>query len=127
MKSIKTPKKNKLKKMFFDAHKRNYGHYDQNAPIEIVNLRLRASTSLPFVKEKASIKKNKVKPIDFNYVWFDKLKPIKTPLYERKSFYPQFTFNGPAIILQEDATTLVPSDYNVLVDDAENIIMELNL
>ena len=118
------PNLNTLKDLFFKSHERSYGHYDPNAPIEIVNIRLSASTSLPYKFKKTRVKENVIKPKYYNDVWFSQKSSTKTPIFDRKDFFSGFSLTGPAIILQEDATTLVPPKYSIFVDKEENIVME---
>ena len=52
-----------------------------------------------------------------------KQKEFKASLFERDSLEPGHFFTGPAIISQNDATTIVLPDFDVKVDQFKNLIM----
>ncbi len=123
--NVKLPNKEKLKDLFFLNHERSYGHFDPEAPIEIVNLRLRAITELDHGSSKPIGHNNDPKPFSENKVWFDRSNYIKTPVYSRDSLPKGFELLGPAIITQVDATTLLPPNCSLKIDKNENLIMSL--
>ena len=117
-------KKSDLKSLFFENHKKNYGHFDPYAEIEVVNLRLRAISELKSKQPKLKTLNDKPKFNSIVDVWFDNKKPRKTKVFERSTLPPDFTINEPSIIVQEDATTLIPPDCNLIVDKKLNLIIE---
>ena len=122
-KKIKLEKSN-LKNLFFENHKKNYGHFDPYAEIEVVNLRLRAISELKSKQPKLKTLNDKPKFNSIVDVWFDNKKPRKTKVFERSTLTPDFTINEPSIIVQEDATTLIPPDCTLIVDNKLNLIIE---
>jgi N-methylhydantoinase A len=122
----KMPPKSKLKNLFFDNHKKSYGHFDPQAEIEIVNIRLQAISELKSKKPKIKMFKNKPKPISIEDVWFNNKKSHKTSIFKRSDLPPGFKFKDTAIIVQEDATTLIPSDCELYVDDQLNLVIRTN-
>ena len=117
-------KKSDLKSLFFENHKKNYGHFDPYAEIEVVNLRLRAISELKSKQPKLKTLNDKPKFNSIVDVWFDNKKPRKTKVFERSTLPPDFTINEPSIIVQEDATTLIPPDCTLIVDNKLNLIIE---
>ena len=117
-------KKSDLKSLFFENHKKNYGHFDPYAEIEVVNLRLRAISELKSKQPKLKTLNDKPKFNSIVDVWFDNKKPRKTKVFERSTLPPDFTINEPSIIVQEDATTLIPPDCTLIVDNKLNLILE---
>ena len=117
-------KKSDLKSLFFENHKKNYGHFDPYAEIEVVNLRLRAISELKSKQPKLKTLNDKPKFNSIVDVWFDNKKPRKTKVFERSTLTPDFTINEPSIIVQEDATTLIPPDCTLIVDNKLNLIIE---
>ena len=113
-----------LKEAFFAAYRRNYGHCDTEAPIEIVNIRLRAVARLSQGSMKAAEIQAKVEPFATQQVWFDDAEPRDTPMYDRAGLPAGTVLQGPAIITQFDATTVVPPHAQVTVDGGMNMIME---
>jgi N-methylhydantoinase A len=119
------PDADALKQAFFAEYLRAYGHYDKQAPIEIVNARLRAVAKLPQSQSAAGIAVERREPFDVKEVWFDEDGPVATPMFDRGGLPAGTTIKGPAIITQLDATTVVPPWATITVDGALNMIMEL--
>lgn len=115
-----------LRKAFFAEYLRAYGHYDEQAPIEIVNARLRAVAKLPQSRSSAETAAETREPFDVKDVWFDEKAAVPTPMFDRAGLPAGATIAGPAIITQLDATTVVPPWATLTVDAALNMIMELN-
>ena len=109
---------------FFAAYLRAYGHYDKAAPIEIVNIRLRAVARLPQSRSAAKAPAELRPPTATGEVWFHDSGPVATPMYERSGLPAGTSLSGPAIITQLDATTVVPPGATIRVDPALNMIME---
>ena len=126
IKKYKMPPKRNLKNLFFDNHKKSYGHFDPQAEIEIVNIRLQAISELKSKKPKIKMFKNKPKPISIEDVWFNNKKSHKTNVFKRSDLPPGFKFKDTAIIVQEDATTLIPTDCELYVDDQLNLVIRTN-
>ncbi|MBW5434073.1 hydantoinase/oxoprolinase family protein [Bradyrhizobium canariense] len=114
-----------LKAAFFAEYQRSYGHYDASAPIEIVNVRLRAVAKLPQSSFPARSPEVLAPPFDTKDVWFDDSGPTPTPMYDRAGLPAGTTIEGPAIITQLDSTTVVPPRAELRVDAALNMIMEM--
>ncbi|MDN3718172.1 hydantoinase/oxoprolinase family protein [Roseibium salinum] len=119
------PEIEQLKLLFFETHERAYGHHDPEAPIEIVNLRLRATAKLVHVEGAALPPTESPRPVSHHDVWFDRTEPVHTPVYDRATLPVGFHLRGPAIVTQIDATTVVPPWARLTVDEACNIIMEI--
>jgi N-methylhydantoinase A len=119
------PEAEALKARFFETHERAYGHHDPDAPIEIVNLRLRATARLQHGESADMPPTQTPQPLDHHDVWFDRQGPVDTPVYDRASLPVGFALQGPAILTQIDATTVVPPWASLRVDAACNIIMEI--
>ena len=57
-------------------------------------------------------------------VYFDAHVPLETKIYERDAFDVGATVQGPAIIEQFDATTVVPPGWTARVDSLRNLVIE---
>lgn len=116
-----------LKRLFFDVHERSYGHHDPDAPVEIINVRLLAVAKLSHADWRDTLSEAGHRAPDGGHaVWFADDEPVFTPVYERASLQPGFSLQGPAIITQIDATTLVPPWARLEVDSASNMILEID-
>jgi N-methylhydantoinase A len=115
-----------LRERFFAVHRAKYGHFDEAAPIEIVNVRLRASIAGEAVTDpilrgdKVEVERTQ------SDVWFERAGPRKTTIVHRSSLLPNAVVPGPAIITQYDSTTIVPPACSARVDRARNIIIEVS-
>ncbi|WP_244644133.1 hydantoinase/oxoprolinase family protein [Azorhizobium oxalatiphilum] len=123
--AIVLPAPEAMQAAFFAAYERSYGHYDAKAPIEIVNVRLRALAKLPQSQSMTLSPTERAEAFDTKDVWFDESGPVPTPLYDRAGLPAGTVLAGPAIITQLDSTTVVPPWATVTVDAALNLIMEI--
>lgn len=114
-------------KRFHQAHDRRFGYSDPRAPVEVVNIRLKVvgltdkprweaqhAEATP-VPESAILDR---RPVAFEGRW------IETPIYVRENLQPGHTFAGPAVVVQMDATTVVPPGWKVCVDGYGNLVLE---
>ncbi|WP_282605691.1 hydantoinase/oxoprolinase family protein [Pelagibius sp. Alg239-R121] len=115
----------KLREDFFAVHERTYGHVDREAPVEIVNLRLRVVASLGRKAAGNTQPAGSGEAQSTQEVWFSEGSPIDTPIYARENLPQGTILQGPAIITQLDATTVVPPWADIKIDSALNMIMEV--
>ena len=112
---------------FHAEHRRLYTYDLPGAPIELVNLRLTAIGALPRRAglpaggsgTDARAARTGERPVYFRGVGF-----VGTPSYARAGLLPGMTFDGPAVIEQDDATPLVTPGFRARVDRAHNVILE---
>lgn len=114
-----------LSERFFAEHERAYGHVDRAAPIELVNLRIRASASLSQTRIKTQSPEGTPTPVATQEAWFQEDAPHQTGIYERADLPVGTRLEGPVIITQLDATTVVPPGATISVDTALNLIVEI--
>ena len=120
----------KIEKDFHQTYNNKYGHSQINAPVEITNLRLAAiglidrpidySKSLDIKKTKKINKKFSRKVIFGN-------KEYNTNVISRNSIKIKDVLNGPIIIEEESATTVIPPRYFVTRDLMGNLIIKKKL
>ncbi len=112
-------------KAFHAIHRRRYGHSDTARPVEIVSVRVRAeapgaAVSLPAIpKGNGNVQAARIERVP---VTFDRDR--QTWLYERNELPAGGRLDGPALILQLDATTVVPPGWRGRVDRAGNLLLE---
>ena len=121
------PDMEELKRRFFAAHEKTYGHYTADDPIETVNLRLTAIGEAERIPPPAVSGDGSKHPTATAQrpVWFDGTEH-DTPVYDRATLAPGQQFKGPAIVDQLDATTVVHPGDTVTVDAALNLIIEVS-
>ena len=117
------PDSEAIRAQFFDVHTRYYGFHNPHDPIEVVNLRVKATGKLARADAAKEMPSGTAVPRDLRPVWFEDTGPQDTPVYDRADFAPGFAFDGPAIVEQFDSTTVIFPGDRVRVDDAGNLIV----
>jgi len=115
---------------FHKKHKAVYGYSVTSEPVELVNVKLTAIG----LAEKPKLKKqplHKEKPpreaiIASRKVFFDQDSDyLEASVFERERLKAGSRINGPAIIEQYDATTVVNPDWTASVDAFTNVILSV--
>jgi N-methylhydantoinase A len=111
---------------FHAEHRRLYTYDLPRAPIELVNLRVIAIGALPRRSEAsahgaaaARDARTGERPVYFRGAGW-----LATPSYARAALTPSTRIAGPAVIEQEDATSLVAPGFEARVDGADNLVLE---
>lgn len=115
---------------FHREHRRLYTYDLPNAPVELVNLRVtaigrlpqRATPTLPADGADARAALAGRRPVYFAGRGF-----VDCACYARSKLSPGMTFDGPAIVDQADATTVVAPGFHARVDHVLDIILERSL
>jgi N-methylhydantoinase A len=121
---------------FHAAHDRRFGYSDASYPIEVVNVRLMAIGVMgkPELSRKGPGARSRRRTIGLPQkavvgqrgVVF-KGQHWQTTLVLRDHLVPGNAFAGPAVVLQMDATTVVPPGWAARVDDYGNMVLERSL
>lgn len=116
------------RKRFDDIHARIHGHAATEKPVEIVSFRVRARVPVPKYQQgeetgfpdsppPASARKG------VRDVWFSAASPVSTSIWLRSELPPGAVVDGPAIVEQLDATTVVPENWRARVDGFRNLVL----
>lgn len=113
---------------FHDQHKREYGHFFADSPIEIVNIRVTGVGSMPKIGKPQtsagrSVEAALVKRGQSVFRVDGVLGSYDTAYYRRELLPPDAPVAGPAIILQLDTTTVVPPGWVAAADKGGNLIL----
>jgi N-methylhydantoinase A len=110
-----------IAKAFNREHERVYGHSDPHAAIQVISLRLIISgkTVKPDFPRR-ELEPGRAQPIRQAEVWLDGAQR-QIDLYRRVDLVPGQTFSGPAVVTQDDCTTVVPRGYVTRVDEYANL------
>jgi N-methylhydantoinase A len=116
----------KIRSRFNKIHETSYGYKSPEETIQIVNIRVLVSTRTP---------KPEIRPIEpsrsstdvalhsIEKVYFtDGL--IKCPIYRREKLLSGHNIEGPAIIQEKEATTLLKDDWKLKVDNFGDLILD---
>lgn len=106
---------------FHDTHRRIYDFDDPEGRIEMVNLRLSAigAGPKPDLAELAQVAAGESREVQ---VHIGGWRPV--PLHSRAVLAPGATFDGPAIVAQEDTTFAIPAGARARVDGHLNIHLQ---
>lgn len=113
---------------FHRQHEAGYGHVFPDSPIEIVNIRVTGSGHMPKIGRPAvatggSLEAARLRQGTCVFRVDGALQPFDTDYYDRQGLPLDQTFDGPAVILQHDATTVVPPGWTATADPGGNIIL----
>jgi N-methylhydantoinase A len=115
--------------LFHAAHEARYGHSDPGRPVEVVTARLRLSVPSGASSGAASGRQRRYRPrpIADAKVGFGlpgQVRRVATAFYERSDLRPGAQFEGPSVVVQMDATTVVAPGWSARVDAFANLILE---
>ncbi len=113
---------------FEREHRRLYGYVHENRPLEVVNLRLRATGTeekpvLPKIEKGDKEPSSEALVGKREVLW--KGERISFSLIDREKLRAGNRIDFPAIVLEYSSTTLIPPDCRAEVDDYGNIIIYL--
>jgi N-methylhydantoinase A len=112
-----------IAKRFADLHAARYGHANLGAPIEFVTLRTAAFGDLGQPEPpKWPLASNESFPHQIRQVVFDG-QARDTIVVRRDDLFVGHTFTGPAVVIEDTATTVVPPEHVVSVDDIGSLII----
>lgn len=113
---------------FDDRHAQIHGHAATEKPLEVVSYRVRVRVDVPkYLTSPAEPAANPAVPDHARKgartIYFDGKAGTDTPVYERDALPCGGRLEGPVVIEQLDATTVVPSDWSLAVDRDMNLIL----
>ncbi len=112
-----------IAKRFGQQHESRYGHANLGAPIEFVTLRTTAFGDLGRgAAEQVEAATETAFPHRLREVVFDG-QSRSTPLIRRADLAAGHAFEGPAIIVEGTATTVVPPGFSVSVDPIGSLVI----
>ena len=112
---------------FHELHETLYGYAMPGAPLEMINLRVKAVG----VTAKPQFSKNALGPEDPDVAWKGERRAYfsgeeyDVSVYEGEKFECGMTVSGPALIEQANTTLLVPPGYRLVCDAYRNYVMHL--
>jgi N-methylhydantoinase A len=116
-----------LRGRFEEAHRQRYNFDLPDSPLEIATVRVvgrgtirgvSLSESEDAAGEEASGAVTRRDRVFFNGEW------METPIYERGKLTPGNAVEGPAVVVQDDTTTVIEPGYRGAVDPFGNILIE---
>ena len=110
-----------IARAFHAMHRKIYQHADEHAPVQIISLRVLISGR----NDKPEFARHSLTPGDASParripVWLDG-GTQDVGLYPRTSLRAGHRFSGPAVVAQDDSTTVIPQGYLCQVDEYMNL------
>ncbi|HEX7541922.1 MAG TPA: hydantoinase/oxoprolinase family protein [Anaerolineales bacterium] len=112
---------------FHRMHEHQYGYANNNAQVEVVNLRVRAvgqGTPPPFSSRPVQGPDPAVAYLESRRVVFAG-GPLKTPFYRAESLETGNRIQGPAVVVRSDTTILIGPTDRAEVDEFDNLFIEV--
>ncbi len=115
-------------RLFYDAYEGVYGHAHRQLALEIVTCRLTASGPRPGIsvrrEEADGAAPAGTAVTGSRLAYFPELGGfVETPAYDRARLRPGATFEGPAIVEEQDSTAVIGPGAHVAVDSLLNLIV----
>ena len=122
---LSVPEKGDFLAAFHHAHERRYGYSDPARQAEVVNIRTRAIgiTAKPDLDRLPTKRKISTAPITETRQAFFGGHKCATKVYDRSNLASGAILNGPAIVTEYSATTVVPPGWGGKVDGWGNLIL----
>ena len=114
--------------LFHEEHEKQYAFRQDDTPVEIYQLHLKAlgKTPKPTFKPTPVSSKDPGEPLEVRDVYFDG-QWHSTPVYQRENLPSGAAFIGPAILNQIDSTTVIPPNSSAVIDEWFNIRIALTV
>ena len=113
---------------FHKHHSRIYGHCEPEAPVEVVNLRLRAS-GLVQPPALTSLKEGDSDPaeatLERSQVVLSEGQVREVDCWRGEGLRPGNTVAGPGLVLYPDTTIFLPEECRAVVDRHENLVIDV--
>lgn len=111
-----------MRERFSAMHERRYGHANRQAPVEFVTLRTTAfgevpRTATPRLERAGGEPPSSTRPVLFGGQARD------TAILRRDDLSPGHVVDGPAVIVESTATTVVPPELRCIVDDGGALML----
>ena len=113
---------NEINNSFHKTYEKQYGHSTPEGPSEFINLRLIATGKIKKTDSVKSIEVDKTIKDSKRKIIFNQ-KEYETKIYARQNIKINESFQGPAVIEESTATTVVPPNYSIVKDEFGNIII----
>jgi len=113
---------NEINNNFHKTYEKQYGHSTPEGPSEFINLRLIATGKIKKTDSVKSIENDKTIKDPKRKIIFNQ-KEYETKIYARQNIKINESFQGPAVIEESTATTVIPPNYSIVKDEFGNIII----
>jgi N-methylhydantoinase A len=125
VRAVSGPVLEAMTRAFHDRHRQLYSYCSEDAPVEVVTLRVQASGRLKQLEIlRLSAASGRAAPARTRDVYWQRGQGfIATPIYDRDTLTAGATLTGPAVVEQMDSNTLVPPGHVCRVDEYGNLVL----
>ena len=114
---------------FDERHAQIHGHAAKERPVEVVSYRLRLRVAVPKYEQRTHAEPAAPRTVasalkGTRQIYFDGKTAAQASVYERDGLDVGVTIQGPAVVEQFDATTVVPPGWTGRVDTYRNLVLE---
>jgi N-methylhydantoinase A len=121
---LEEPETGRLRAAFHDRHERLYAHADRLADVELIDLRATITGARPKPELKpVPTGTGPATPSGSRQIHYRKQR-LEAAVYHRRDLLAGQHLDGPAIVEQEDTTTLIPASFRAAVDPFGNLVIE---
>ncbi len=121
---LEEPGTDRLRAAFHDRHERLYAHADRAADVELIDLRATITGATPKPALRAvPTGSGPATPAGRRPIHYRKQRH-DAAVYHRRDLMAGQHLDGPAVVEQEDTTTLVPAGFRASVDAFGNLVIE---
>lgn len=113
---------------FYGTYEQTYGYADRRVPVEIVDLRVQVVGHTPKPRLEGADGEGRARsaaraaPATRRISWANQ--EFEAQIYDRAALRPGDLIRGPAVVEQDDTTTVVPPGFHLRVDGYFNLIGE---
>jgi N-methylhydantoinase A len=113
---------------FHERHLFEFGHSDASEKVELYSIGIEAIGTLqrPETEAAGAAPAASASPDSSRPVYFRETGWNDTPVYERENLAPGAVFQGPAIVEEREATTVVTPNVSGVVDPGGNLVLTYN-
>lgn len=110
---------------FHALHAKRHGTHSPDEPVEAVTARVRTVVETPKLLPPPTPRASVLRATHAGErdVFFGARDPIRTPLYERDGLVAAQRVAGPALIVEDFATTLIPPDWQAEVAESGHLLL----
>jgi N-methylhydantoinase A len=114
---------------FHTTHQQRFGYSDSTKAVQVVNVRLRARgrAARPELVRQKHLYTEDARPVGTRQVGFASDEGVvyhQTSIYQRAELLAGMRLSGPALVLQYDTTTVIPSRWWGWIDEVGNLVLE---
>jgi len=121
---LSIPYEKNFMELFHRLHEHNFGYSLDDAPLELVSIQCSVAVKRkksPLPRQKKAEQK-KLNPLQQQPVYFERV-PVTVPVFNRLDLAAGSNLAGPALVVDNYTTILLPGPFSLEVDELHNLII----